>query len=823
MEVAAELGMPRPHLAVSKRELYESAEARAPWTEYFDLYDRIHIVDDYRDQDALIDAAVRHGLDGIYVGYGYNAEDAEFIARCEEAGLVPISPSSSVMAFSGSKFRAKRLVGKKLGIPVLPGTDRAAEMALEQGVTDERLIQAVTEEVEALLGGNASRLLRLKAAKSGGGKGQRLVADPARAAGAVKEIWAEVGARGVDGDKGILVEANLEHPRHWEIQILSDGETVVHFGGRECSIQNSGSQKFVELSLHPGQYDAYLQSLDSAKDAGLIEAIREEQARIDQTCASAVEIMRSLDYRGAGTVEFLVAEEGGSDVLGIPHFMEINSRIQVEHRVSEAIARVRGRRVRLVGEQFRIAAGEKLGYTQDDIAFEGYAIENRINASDSNFLIGASGSVIERYRHPPASIDFTYDDGGAAALFASGRRRSWAIPNFDSNFGLAVFRGSTQAEALANAESTLEDFEIQGNERLRTTRAFHLGVLALLRDSPPHGKIRTDFAEIFLAFGAMIHSSLAKVEPSATSPDDPLHDFFLAALEAFQADPGLAIAFACRERRLNTKAREAKKGLASDVLTAMARLVQFPLSALQDDAIQAFEGEYPPLVSEILSAVEASGALEFRRNAGDLEFSIPDGVKDSKARRLLIEELRDAALSSLSARSLGASELDELKQIFKALEDKTGRLVKDAELSSRLNRGVAHCVARVENNSHMSPPEFSAFYDDLRSVKWTIRRGNPGEAVEAALMTEVNRALRLIRGPNVVAPLAGTIYLRPAPGKPHFVKLGDEVVEDETVVALIENMKMFNEIRAHMSGRVKEIRVENERPVLPGEVILVIE
>lgn len=820
LEVAQEMGLPKPDIVVSKREVFESVEARAPWSEHDELYDKLHIVDEYKDQDQIIDIAKKHGIQGIYVGYGYSAENSEFIGRCQREGLIPIAPPSSVMEFSASKFRAKKHVGEKLGIRVLPGSADAAALATQPGVSDEKLIAAVVAEVDKILKKNPGQIIRLKAVASGGGKGQRLVNQVAQAAPAVKEIWAEVGARGVDGDKGVLVEMNLAHPRHWEIQILSDGETVVHFGGRECSIQNVGSQKFVEVSLHPGQYDHYIAELDAKKDAKLIALLREEQKRIQQTCDHAVDIIKSLGYRGAATVEFLVAEDGGKEIFGKPHFMEINSRIQVEHRVSEAISQVRGQDVRLVGEQFRIGAGEKLGYTQKDIQFAGYAFEARINASNPNFLIGASGSEIETYDIPPREELFFYDDGGAAQLFAEHKRFRWAVPNFDSNFGLAVFRGATQHEALDRARDLLLRFNIRGNAQLKTTRSFHLGVVSLLRASAPYGKVRTDFSEIYLAFAAKVYHALARIKPSAIPAGDPLQRLLIQTLKRFQDEPSLAIAFAYRAKQLDHKHPDS----ATQLLLELPALIQFRFFDEEAEAIRTLGQKLPAVVQQILDAVAASEIFGFAREKDTLEYTIPESVAVSRARRILIDELRDATIGTVAPRPLSVREVDDLRAILDDLGRRiTERVETSSDLAQRLEKGLNACLAPLKPGAGLTAAEFRIFSDELRALKWMIRKGDLAPELENILMFEVNRAVRVVRGPNVVAHLAGTIFLKPGPGKPHYVEVGTEVIEDETVVALLENMKMFNEIRAHMSGRIKEIFVENERPVLPGQVLMVIE
>ncbi|MBI1784107.1 hypothetical protein HYR69_03105 [Candidatus Sumerlaeota bacterium] len=502
------------------------------------------------------------------------------------------------MAFSASKFNAKKFVRDELKIRVLPGSDAAAALAYKEGISDDKLIAAVEAEVEKILKLSPDQVIRLKAVQSGGGKGQRLITQLSQAAVAVRQIWAEISARGVNGDKGILVEANLAHPRHWEVQTFSDGETYVHFGARECSIQNSGSQKFVEVSLHPRQFDSYIKSLDASKDAGLIGLLREEEKRIEETCNSAVEIMRALKYRGAATVEFLVAEDGGPEIYGKPHFMEINSRIQVEHRVSEAVTRVHGRPVRLVGEQFRIGAGQKLGYTQKDITFTGYSTELRINTSNSNFLIGASGSVIERYRVPARSETFYYDDGGAVELFETERRRSWAVPNFDSNFGLAVFIGDTQTASFDYARRMMEEFVIHGNDQLKTTRPFHLGVLSLLSSTAPFGKVRTDFSEIFLAFGAVAYHALAKIKASEIKAADPFHRLLSDGLRAVQAEPAYAIALGFYEKALRTDSSVPRDEMASRTLAYLARIIQFAPFPEEREAIGSYRGDHPAALAK---------------------------------------------------------------------------------------------------------------------------------------------------------------------------------------------------------------------------------
>ncbi|MYS70184.1 acetyl-CoA carboxylase biotin carboxylase subunit [Streptomyces sp. SID5926] len=304
----------------------------------------------YLSVERLLEAAARTGAQAVHPGYGFLAENAGFARACEEAGLVFIGPSADAIALMGDKIRAKETV-RAAGVPVVPGSSGS-------GLTDAQLADAALEIGTPVL---------LKPSAGGGGKGMRLVRDAAVLADEIAAARRE--ARASFGDDTLLVERWIDRPRHIEIQVLADGHGgVVHLGERECSLQRR-HQKVIE--------EAPSVLLDEATRAAMGEA--------------AVQAARSCGYRGAGTVEFIVP---GSDPSQY-YFMEMNTRLQVEHPVTELVTGLD-----LVEWQLRVAAGEPLGFGQEDVRLTGHAIEARLCAEDPARGFLPSGGTVLRLREP---------------------------------------------------------------------------------------------------------------------------------------------------------------------------------------------------------------------------------------------------------------------------------------------------------------------------------------------------------------------------------------------------------------------------------------
>ncbi|WP_330358526.1 acetyl/propionyl/methylcrotonyl-CoA carboxylase subunit alpha [Streptomyces chartreusis] len=304
----------------------------------------------YLSVERLLEAAARTGAQAVHPGYGFLAENADFARACADAGLVFIGPSADAISLMGDKIRAKETV-KAAGVPVVPGSSGS-------GLTDAELADAAREIGMPVL---------LKPSAGGGGKGMRLVRDEAQLADEIAAARRE--ARASFGDDTLLVERWVDRPRHIEIQVLADGHgNVVHLGERECSLQRR-HQKIIE--------EAPSVLLDEATRAGMGEA--------------AVQAARSCGYRGAGTVEFIVP---GGDPSSY-YFMEMNTRLQVEHPVTELITGLD-----LVEWQLRVAAGERLAFGQDDVTLTGHAIEARICAEDPARGFLPSGGTVLALREP---------------------------------------------------------------------------------------------------------------------------------------------------------------------------------------------------------------------------------------------------------------------------------------------------------------------------------------------------------------------------------------------------------------------------------------
>ncbi|GGJ17179.1 acetyl/propionyl/methylcrotonyl-CoA carboxylase subunit alpha [Streptomyces brasiliensis] len=335
-------------LGVRSVAVFSDADADARHVREADTAVRIgpaSAAESYLSVERLLEAAARTGAQAVHPGYGFLAENAAFARACAEAGLVFIGPPAEAISLMGDKIRAKETV-KEAGVPVVPGSSGS-------GLSDDRLADAAREIGVPVL---------LKPSAGGGGKGMRLVRELSALDDEIAAARRE--ARGSFGDDTLLVERWIDRPRHIEIQVLADGHgNVVHLGERECSLQRR-HQKVVE--------EAPSVLLNEATRASMGEA--------------AVQAARSCGYRGAGTVEFIVPGEDPNSY----YFMEMNTRLQVEHPVTELITGID-----LVEWQLRVAAGERLGFGQEDVRLTGHAVEARICAEDpARGFLPSGGTVL---------------------------------------------------------------------------------------------------------------------------------------------------------------------------------------------------------------------------------------------------------------------------------------------------------------------------------------------------------------------------------------------------------------------------------------------
>ncbi|MFD1661870.1 biotin carboxylase N-terminal domain-containing protein [Streptomyces caeni] len=340
-------------LGVRSVAVFSDADADARHVREADTAVRIGpapAAESYLSADRILRAAAETGAEAVHPGYGFLAENAAFARACADAGLVFIGPPADAIALMGDKIRAKETV-RAAGVPVVPGSDGS-------GLSDAELAAAAHAIGMPVL---------LKPSAGGGGKGMRLVRDASALADEIAAARRE--ARASFGDDTLLVERWVERPRHIEIQVLADGHgNVVHLGERECSLQRR-HQKIIE--------EAPSVLLDGATRAAMGEA--------------AVQAARSCGYRGAGTVEFIVP---GGDPSAY-YFMEMNTRLQVEHPVTELVTGLD-----LVEWQLRVAAGEPLSFAQDDVTLTGHAVEARVCAEDPSRGFLPSGGTVLSLREP---------------------------------------------------------------------------------------------------------------------------------------------------------------------------------------------------------------------------------------------------------------------------------------------------------------------------------------------------------------------------------------------------------------------------------------
>jgi len=355
----------------------------------------------YLNIPAIITAATVTNADAIHPGYGFLSENAKFASIVEEHGIAFIGPTSEHIRLMGDKIASKVRM-KELGVQTVPGSDGA--------VGDAAAAQKVADEI--------GYPVLIKATAGGGGRGMKVVHKSGEMAEALGQARAE--ARAAFGDDSVYLEKYLSHPRHIEVQVLADASgNVVHLGERDCSLQRR-HQKVLEEAGSP------------ALNAGQRDDIG------GMVCTA----MRALGYRNAGTVEFLYED-------GRFYFIEMNTRLQVEHPVTEMITGID-----VVREQIRIAAGAPLPFRQSDIAFSGHAIECRINAETSDTFRPSPGRVTDY--HPPGGLGVRVD----SALYAG----YTVQPHYDSLVSKLIVHGGTRNECLMRLRRALEEYVIGGIE-----------------------------------------------------------------------------------------------------------------------------------------------------------------------------------------------------------------------------------------------------------------------------------------------------------------------------------------------------------------------
>ena len=369
-------------------------------------------IESYLNIPAILSAAELTGADAIYPGYGFLAEDADFAEKCESSGFIFIGPSSSVIRQMGDKITAKDLA-EQSNIPIVPGYRGSLP-------TEEHAVKEVAAGV--------GYPLIIKASAGGGGRGMRVVQEESELCSAIQLTQQE--AKNAFGNDTLYLEKFIQNPRHIEIQIVADGKgKAIHLGTRDCSMQRR-HQKIIEEA--------------PAQDVNPVE--------LEKTMEACLDLCRGLSYSGVGTIEFLYEDNKF-------YFIEMNTRIQVEHPVSEMITGFD-----LVKAQLKIALGMKIDLNQDEIIFRGHAIECRINAEDPETFVPSPGLINKM--HPP---------GGFGVRFDSHIYSGYVVPPYyDSLLAKIITTANTRESCIKRMLSALDEFFVDG---IKTNHSLHQKLL----------------------------------------------------------------------------------------------------------------------------------------------------------------------------------------------------------------------------------------------------------------------------------------------------------------------------------------------------------
>ncbi len=847
IEVFREMGVAQVGMLLSERDSIVFSRALAPEVRIMDPH-AVHLVPDYtgaskseREQRIrqIIEICRTHGYDSVFAGYGFMAEDAHFVRSLEEAGLRFIGPCSYTQAAAGAKDEAKRTAIANQ-VSVTPGINDATVRALlakcpdrkalrhcakqhrldvpalhrEQGdlaaiaeqmldasygnhadlFTVDELAATIQQEAARLLQENPGRRFRLKAIGGGGGKGQRIFSDAAGVPGLVREILNEVKATGIGDNKNMLIELNVESTRHNEIQMLGNGDWCVTLGGRDCSLQMH-EQKLIEVSVTQEGLREAIARARAAGDANRARVLETDLGVLERMEAEAERFGRAVKLDSASTFECIV--EGDRH-----YFMEVNTRIQVEHRVSELCYALRftnpadaqdSFEVRSLIEAMALIArhGERLPRpTREPLA--GAALEVRLNATDGA-LQPAAGGVMMSWSDPIAGE--IRDDQGISIknpdtdLFMRYRLAG----AYDSNVALLLSTGATREESWARLTEVLRCTRIRGIE-LATNREFHFGLMNWFLHRDPWAKPTTAFVVPYL-------TQVGLLQQEAQSID-------------------LEYAFHEVERRRIAELGPHARGC----FDLKETLVERPLRMLFQE---------PHFLSAWLSQHSrdftiADGRVVWQRNPAILlaaTYHLLDMIDHGSAAAESIwshdRELLDTALAfyrDLATRVPDGTSWAELDRRLGQAEPSFGL---DAQLWARVR--AAHVGHQLGLELLAIVPLLGAnagFYelqlgDDLVPVI-------PARLRDPALQEAMKKVLAPppgARSDEIVAAMGGVFWDREAPHLPPFVEVGTHFEKGDPLY-IIEVMKMFNKVYAPFAGRVVGIQQhENGSVVRKGQAL----
>ena len=851
IEVFREMGMTEVGILLSERDSIVFPRALSPELRILDPK-HVHPVADYtgatkeeRDEriQQIIAICKEHGYEYVFAGYGFMAEDAHFVRSLEEAGLRFIGPGSYTQSAAGAKDEAKRTAIQN-SVSVTPGVndstvrtllrkyaDRAAlqrcaaahklevpglsEATLDLPAVAERVLEAsyrahldlfsieelaetIHAEAQRLLAENPGRRFRLKAIGGGGGKGQRIFSDAAVVPTLVREVLAEVKATGVGDNKNMLIELNVESTRHNEIQMLGNGEWSVTLGGRDCSLQMH-EQKLVEVSI---TQEGLRTAIDRARAAG-----NEAKARVLEADLGVLERMEAEAERFGRAVKLDSASTFECIVEGARHyFMEVNTRIQVEHRVSELCYALRFTNPADPIEHFDVhslvEAMALIARHRDRlprprrIPRDGAAIEARLNATDRALQPAAGGLMI--HWSDPIPGEIRDDQGISLKNPDTGLFMRYRLAGaYDSNIALLLTTGADREESWAHLTEVLRRTRLRGTD-LATNLEFHFGLMKWFFHRDPWAKPTTKFVVPYLTLVGLL-------EQEAQSID-------------------LDYAFREMERRQIAAAGRDAVAAIQNAFNLKETLVERPIRMLfhEPHYLSAW-------LSQHMHDFEVSdGRVTWKRNRVEILADTYRLLHLDDAHAPALERIwghdRDLLTTALDFYSRLRDSVptgSQWAELDDQLRDPTPAFGFDQATWERLRAAhVGHQIGLELLGIVPLLGTHTGFYD-LR-LRDDLEVEIPERLFDPKLQEAMKRALvppPATRSDEIVAAMGGTYWNREAPHLPPFVEAGSRFEKGQPLY-IIEVMKMFNKVYATFSGRVLDVfQHENGSIVRKGQLL----
>jgi acetyl/propionyl-CoA carboxylase alpha subunit len=847
LDVFGEMGMTKVGILLSEKDSIVYPRALAPELRRLDP-SRVHAVQDYTGASKeerheriaeIIAIAKGNGYDYIFAGYGFMAEEEEFVRSIEEAGLRFIGPCSHTVHAAGFKDEAKR-TAEQVGVSVTPGVNNATARLLVRKHPNRKALRKLAEdrnlevselgdesieletaadavlaaayaehvdlytvselgeqmelEVSSILNEYPGSRVRLKAIGGGGGKGQRILSSAEQAPGMVREILGEVKALGVGDNKNILAELNIETTRHNEIQLIGNGEWTISLGGRDCSLQMH-EQKLLEVSITQETLAAAVKRERGAGNEEQAAAIEQDLHILRRMEEQAERFGEAVKLDSASTFECIV--DGPRH-----YFMEMNTRIQVEHRVSELCYALRFRNpddptdsfdVHSVVEAMALLAKHKARLPRPErVQRSAAAVEARLNATDDSLSPHAGGEImswsdpIEGEVRDDQGICFKNPDTG---LFV----RYKLAGAYDSNIALLVTVGDDRRHSYEHLREVLRRTVLRGPQ-LQTNLQFHYGLV-----------------NWFLANGVDAKPTIQFVVPYLTLTGELLQ-------EANEIDAEYAFDRLCRQYLNSAKGNPAATKATEEICVLKKTLLGRPLGRVL---------RQPHLLSSWLSANKGAfrvenGRVTWLRNPflvliDSYYLLYMDAAAELPAAHRIWEQDQEilaegAAFYSAIERRLGDRSWPELDAMLKSREPPKGfdaqqwTHVREAHLGFQLGTELYGLLPLIADKVGFFELRMN---DDLTiSIpKRLFDRQHQAKMKKVLVPPPANKS------DEIVAVSGGMYYAQEAPGMPHFVEEGQHFEAGDPLY-IVEVMKMFNKVYAPFSGTVDKILVESNGTIV---------